>query len=249
MSRCCWLTLLGLLAAGCIRVPPEGNPRASREVPRNEPWWVARHEKLVEKARTGQIDLLFLGDSITQGWHGRGRDRYEGNGLDVWEQYYGSRMAENFGMGSDRTQNLLWRIRHGELSGIHPRVVVLLIGTNNLDEGVEQTARGVEAVVDELLRQLPGTRVLLLGILPRGVSFVKERAFDQPDPRVMEANRLIARIDAKPRVVYLDVGEQMLEPDGRLSRRVFPDFMHLSREGYERLAEAMEPTLSLMLGE
>jgi beta-glucosidase len=234
--------------AGCSRDPSQKATDSVRARPNPEPWWVERHARLVDQAMRGHINLLFLGDSITQGWHGTGRDQYEGDGRAVWDDYYATRLPANFGMGSDRTENLLWRIGRGELAGIRPMVVVLLIGTNNLEEGTEATAAGVEAVVDEIHRRLPETRVLLLGLLPRGVrGSTGDRA--EPDARIAEANRLLLRLEVKPGVVYLDVGDRLVEADGRLAREVFPDFLHMSGQGYQRLAEAIEPTLSVMLGE
>jgi beta-glucosidase len=242
------LVVGSLLLAGCAPDLPSGAPASIRARPNSEPWWGERHARLVGQAMRGHINLLFLGDSITQGWHGTGRDQYEGDGLAVWDDYYATRLAANFGMGSDRTENLLWRIRRGELAWIRPRVVVLLIGTNNLDEGAEATGVGVEAVLDEIHRRLPETRVLLLGLLPRGVrGATGDRA--EPDPRIAEVNGLLLRLEVKPGVVYLDLGDRLMEADGMLAREVFPDFLHLSREGYRRIAEAIEPTLAVMLGE
>src|SRR5205814_10650591 len=115
------------------------------------------HERYVQRARQGDIDLLFLGDSITEFW------TYPA-GAAVWHEHYGKMKAAIFGVGGDRTQNLLWRLQHGELDGIQPKVAVLLIGINNLRAGDEppQVAAGIKANVDEIRQRCPRTKILLL---------------------------------------------------------------------------------------
>src|SRR5579864_2352864 len=98
--------------------------------------WLKMHEQFLERAKMGNIDLLFLGDSITQGWNGGGKA--------VWNRFYGLRNTANFGIGGDRTQHVLWRLENGEVDGIHPKLVVLMIGTNNLDSNApDEIAAGV----------------------------------------------------------------------------------------------------------
>ena len=117
------------------------------------------HEKFLAEAKQGKIDLLFLGDSITQGWHDNA----------VWKRFYGPRHAANFGIGGDRTEHVLWRLQHGEVDGIHPRVVVLMIGTNNSGDNTSgEIVAGIKAIVDELRKRLPDSKILLLGVFPRG---------------------------------------------------------------------------------
>ena len=119
------------------------------------------HEKFLSQAKKGDIDLLFLGDSITQGW----------NNNEVWRRHFGPRKAANFGIGGDRTEHVLWRIQNGELEGIAPKVTVLMIGTNNSGANTpEEIAQGITAIVDELRKRLPNTKILLLGVFPRGES-------------------------------------------------------------------------------
>ena len=122
------------------------------------------HEQFLDQARKGNIDLLFLGDSITQGWHNN----------EVWKRFYGPRHAANFGIGGDRTQHVLWRIENGEIDGIHPRVAVLMIGTNNAgSNSADEIAAGVTAIVQELRKRLPETKVLLLGVFPAAPSPIR----------------------------------------------------------------------------
>lgn len=186
----------------------------------------------------GQVDLVFLGDSITQGW--------EGAGKEVWQKYYGQRRALNLGIGGDRTQHVLWRLDNGHLEGIHPKAVVLMIGTNNSGDDrntAEEMVAGVRAVVDKLRQMRPQARILLLGIFPRGAEFNAQRG------KIAQVNQVLAQLDDGRAVTYLDIASRFLEPDGRISKEVMPDFLHLTARGYERWAEAIEPALARLLAE
>jgi lysophospholipase L1-like esterase len=193
------------------------------------------HNRFCNLARKGGVDLLFLGDSITQGWHDN----------SAWRRFYGPRHAANFGIGGDRTQHVLWRIQNGELEKIEPRVTVLMIGTNNLhDDTPDEITQGIQRIVAELRNRLPQTRVLLLGVFPRGRE-PNETARD----RIKTINQKIASLDDGSHVRFLDIGSTFLGPDGTISREIMPDYLHLSERGYRLWAEAMEPTLWSMLDE
>jgi lysophospholipase L1-like esterase len=213
----------------------EPAPRAS------EGWWNQMHQSFLDRAKQGHIDLLFLGDSITQGWAFHDKD---GHGpSEVWDRYYGPRHAANFGIGGDRTQHVLWRIQHGEIDGIHPKVVVLMIGTNNLSANTpDEIADGITAIVKTLREKLPETKILLLGIFPRD-----EKPATPNRERIKAVNARIAKLDDGQMVKYLDIGDQFLNDDGTLSQDIMPDFLHLTRKGYRIWADAMEPTLWTML--
>jgi len=213
-------------------------------VPRTFPTnWMAIHESFVARAKQHNVDLLFLGDSITAGW------QWDKRGLSVWNKYYAPRHAAEFGIGYDRIQNVLWRAKHKELRGIKPKVVVLLIGTNNAgneDNGkprntTPEIVEGVTTLVKEVRTRLPKSKVLLLGLFPRG---------DKNDPvreQVKEINSQLARLDDGKTVKFLDIGSKFLEPDGTLSRDIMPDLLHPSERGYQIWAEAMEDTLAGMM--
>jgi lysophospholipase L1-like esterase len=201
-------------------------------VPR-EGSWVKNHESFLERASQGNIDLLFLGDSITQMWK---------NYAEVWDRYYGQRNAANFGIGGDRTQHVLWRLENGEIDGIRPKVVVLMIGTNNVRANTpEEIVDGIAAIVKTLRGKLPGSRVLLLAVFPRS------RTPDATRERIKAVNEKIARFDDGKMVKFLDIGARFLEDDGTISREIMPDYLHLTRKGYRIWADAMEPTLWEML--
>ncbi len=175
---------------------------------------------------------------------------YDGDGKAIWDRLYAPRRAANFGMGSDQIGHLLWRLQHGELAALNPKVVVLLIGTNNLDQNTpEEVAQGIGAVVDFLLDRLPETQILLLGLFPRGTSTIKERPTDDVDPRIAEVNQRLARLGQQDRVTFLDFGDRFLNEAGQIPRQIMPDFLHLSRQGYAIWAEALEPTLARLLDE
>lgn len=209
---------------------------ATTPEPRNDGWWMKLHRDYVERARQGDVDLLFLGDSITQGW---GQNA-------VWKRYYGPRKAANFGIGGDRTQHVLWRLDHEEAEGIAPRVVVLMIGTNNIGPNTpEEIAEGVRAIVDRLKSAFPEAKILLLGVFPRGATRPKDPSIktDKLDPRPEQINAIIKKLDDDKNVCYLDIKDAFIGDDGLLHKELMPDFLHLSPKGYRHWAEAMEPTL------
>jgi lysophospholipase L1-like esterase len=198
--------------------------------------WMKRHESFNDRVKQGNADLIFIGDSITQGW--------EGNGKAVWEEFYGKRNAVNLGIGGDRTQHVLWRIENGEVDGIKPGVAVLMIGTNNSGSNTaDEIADGVKAIVRRLREKLPDTKVLLLAVFPRN---------EKPTPvrdKLNEVNDKIASLSDSKSVTYLDIGKNFLNDDGTISKEIMPDFLHLSPKGYRIWADAMEPTLWKMLDE
>ena len=205
-----------------------------------EKWWMPRHEQKVKALKKqGRVDLLMIGDSITHGW--------ENAGKKVWQKYYADRHAFNIGFSGDRTEQVLWRLDHGEVSGISPKLAVIMIGTNNTghrqDPAVE-TAAGIQAILTKLDKKLPQTKVLLLGIFPRGAA-----PNDKLRKRNRAINKILATYEDKQRVFYLDLGKQFLTQDGRLPRDIMPDLLHPNTRGYELWAKAMEPMVAKFLGD
>ncbi len=249
---------VGLVAAGKppaapVATPPAVTPSAPANpaivpVDRKDQWWVNRHsafnERVKSAAEKGDARILFLGDSITQGW--------ENEGKDAWSKHYAPRGAINLGIGGDRTQHILFRLANGNVEGLAlpksgkaPELVVLMIGTNNMSSDTpEQIDAGVGAVIASLRERLPKTKVLLLAIFPRG-----EKPEDQFRQKVAATNVLLAKRAAPasastPGVTYLDIGKSFLEADGTLAKTVMPDALHLSPEGYARWAKAIEPVVA-----
>jgi beta-glucosidase len=197
-----------------------------------------RHEKINERIKQGNVDLIFVGDSITQGW--------EGAGKEVWAKYYARRNAANLGIGGDRTQHVLWRLDHGNVDGISPKLAVLMIGTNNSngsDNAAEEIGAGIQAIVKKLREKLPQTKVLILAVFPRG---------EKPNPqreKNAKASEIAAKLADNQQVFYLDIGPRFLAGDGTLSKDIMPDLLHLSPQGYAIWAESIEPEVARLMGE
>lgn len=200
--------------------------------------WMARHQGVVDRVKKGGVDLVFIGDSITHGW--------EGGGRELWSKYYAPRNAVNMGFGWDRTEHVLWRLQQGEIAGIRPKVAVLLIGVNNLgaQHSVDDTVTGIRAVVGEINKQLPSTKILLLGILPW-----RELPTDPQRVRVNAVNAQLAKLDGRHNVTYLNINDRFLRTDGTMSPLVMPDMLHPNRRGYQIWAQEMEPTLAKLMGD
>ena len=199
--------------------------------------WMARHEKMNARVKEGNVDLLMIGDSITHGW--------EGTGKEVWAKYYAPRNAVNLGIGGDRTQHVIWRLKNGNIDGISPKLAVLMIGTNNShDNTPEEIADGIKAIVEILRTDLPKTKVLILAIFARG-----ENNDDQRRQVNMKANAIACKLADGKMVHFLDINQKFLEPNGTLSREIMPDLLHPRQKGYAIWAEAMEPTVVKLMEE
>ncbi len=227
------LAVAGLVLAGSARAADKADKKNTAVIPsvKDE----NRHKGFLEIAKKGNIDVVFLGDSITDGWRGSGT---------VWKEQIEPLHAANFGIGGDRTQHVLWRIENGELDGYTPKAAVLMIGTNNLGANTdEEIADGIKAIVETIHKKQPKTKVLLLGIFPRG-----QQPTDKNRDRIKNINKIISKLDDKGKTVkYLDIGDKFLEKDGTLSKDIMPDFLHLSKKGYEIEAEAIKPSLTELM--
>ena len=208
---------------------------ALKPVPRSG-GWMTRHESFNKKVAQGNVDLVFIGDSITQGW--------EGNGKDIWAKYYGERNAVNLGIGGDRTQHVIWRLDNGNLKDITPKAAVIMIGTNNSGSNSSQEiAEGVNKIVEQIRNKSPKTKILLLAVFPRGAT--KEDARRKVN---QGANAIFSKLDDGKHIHYLDIGGAFLQEDQTLPRNIMPDLLHLSPQGYEIWAKSIETKLASMLG-
>jgi len=228
---------LGLAApafAACP-VPPRGQPLPIEAVPGLQPWppWRVAVDSLTDRLRRSNVAparLVFLGDSITEGWQAQ-----------IFQQFYGHRAAINLGIGGDATQGMLWRLENGHWPAeLRPQLIVLMIGTNNLGYGstAENTAYGVGAIVAKLQQLSPNSRILLLGILPRGTT-----AADPGRALVERTNHLIAACADGRRVIFANPGPLLLDGAGNLADYVSFDALHLTMVGYAILSTAIEPVL------
>ncbi len=220
---------------------PEVHPNSAIvPVPRTDSWATNRQALVLQRAKDapGDYDIEFIGDSITEGWEGRGKD--------VWQDFYGHRKVINFGVGGDRTQHVLWRFEQGQLDGIKAKVAVVMIGTNNSnsqDNTEAEILEGVTAIVQQIRTRQPATNILLLCIFPRSASFSPQRG------KILQVNQALARLDDGSHIFYLDFGSQLIENDGSISKSIMPDSLHPNEVGYRIWANATEPKLKQLLGE
>jgi lysophospholipase L1-like esterase len=193
--------------------------------------WLARHDEFVARAQQGGLDVVFLGDSIT--------DFFATRGAEAWNRDIAPLGAvADFGISGDRTQWLLWRVQHGELDGTGARVVVLMIGTNNLGAATPQNvARGVAAVVAAVQAKLPGATIVLNALLPRGTPDDPLRA------KLADVNARLQPLADGTRVRWLDAGAGFLASDGTIPTELMPDGLHPAAPGYEVWATALRPVL------
>lgn len=229
-------------------VLPDGTTRRSSAlvpVTQNRDWrvydWNARHAAVVTLMRERRPEIVMIGDSITHFWGG---DPVGGRRTapEQWDRVFAGRRVVNLGYGWDRTENVLWRLTHGEFDDVAPAVAVVLIGTNNIGRNSpDEIAAGVEAICSAIRERSPHTRILLLGLLPRG---------ERPNPArdaVGDVNRRLAALEGRRGITYLDIGASFLSTDGTISKDVMYDFLHPSARGYELWASAMSATLERLL--
>lgn len=246
MKRSCvWTCALVLAASAFAQTSAPSTASAPADpttpVPRTDKdgkvrsGFMTLHERYVKRAREGNVDLLFLGDSITQGWKEN----------EVWQKHYAKHRPANFGISGDRTQQILWRIQNGELEVIRPKVVVLLIGTNNVtDSNSSETISQAISDIVRITREKLGAKVLLLGILPRADDAAAVAIHRE---KIAAINRTIAKLDDGKHVRYLDMTDRFQQQDGTIAKEVMPDYLHLSPKGYEIWADAMSALLTEMM--
>jgi lysophospholipase L1-like esterase len=201
------------------------------------------HQQLVAKAKSGGIDVYFLGDSITRRWGALDYPEL----LAHWRKTFHGWNAANFGWGGDRTENILWRLENGELDGVLPKVIVILVGTNNIgkepgdDAVVADVTRGVAAIVDNCRRKAPAATIVLTAIFPRN---------DNPAvmPTLTRVNANLAKLADGKQVRFLDVNANLADEKGTLHEGMMVDGLHPSLKGYDIWAEGLEPILTELLG-
>ena len=222
---------------------------AATPAPRYGDYWIDRQRQINERIRQGSVDVLFVGDSIMRGWEGvvvgpDGRIHHE-PGQAVWDKYYAKRNAVNEGINGDKTQNILWRLDHGNADGISPKLSIVMVGTNNYRSyTAEAISDGIVAVVKKLLDKFPKSKVLLIAIFPRGAEPSQVRV------KLARASELAAaRIADGDKVHYMDIASKFLADDGTLSPDIMPDGLHPNEKGYRIWAEAIEPKVRELLGE
>ena len=212
-------------------------------------WWGERHYRVLDDVASGDVDLIYVGDSITHG--------FDKAGKEMWDKYYAPRKAVNMGFSGDRTEHVLWRFDHGEIDGISPKLAILMIGTNNSngdDNTAEEIADGIKAICAEMRIKLPKTKILMLAIFPRGDAEQRkdkehDAAFNAQWAKNNKASKLASEIADGKHIFYLDINDKFLDADGNLPRDIMPDLLHPNSKGYKIWAEAIEPTVKELMGE
>ncbi|MEO7412452.1 MAG: GDSL-type esterase/lipase family protein [Opitutaceae bacterium] len=222
--------------------PPRANPAI---VPALNQGFRARHDGFVAIAQKGDIDVLFMGDSITDWWRREGAAGVANpamSGKTVFDQNFGTMKVANFGIAGDTTQGVLYRLQNGEGQGFQPKAIMLMIGTNNAaNSSSGEIAEGVGAVVLELRKDFPAAKILLLGIFPRG------NPGDAVRKTVADVNPIIAKLHDGKNTFYLDIGSKFLDADGRIPREIMGDLLHPTEKGYTIWAEAIKAPLADLL--
>lgn len=222
-------TVLFALSAQAEKEPKTCVP-ASRE---NQEWWKTRNNAFNVIAKNRNAKIVFLGDSITHNWEIPGRES--------WEKHFAPLDAVNFGISGDKTENVLWRIESGNFSGkMNPKLIVLMIGTNNWRDEPGATAQGVKKILKVLQKSEPQAKILLLAVFPRGAN--KDDAARKKNDLV---NAEIEKYADGKRVFWMNINDIFLEKDDArtLPKSVMPDLLHPNAEGHRRWAEAVLPTV------
>lgn len=226
--------LAALLTSSMIQDKPKNTNPAIVPVTRTDAGILARQAECVRRAKeTPSADVVFIGDSITQAWDDTGRE--------LWKQHFAPLGAVNLGVSGDRTEHVLWRLQEAPITRLKPRVVVLLIGTNNLGHGTsngEQTLEGILKVIDVIHSQAPGAKLLVHEIFPRGERFNPMRG------EIAQVNQVLR---TQPGIRALGIGDRWVRADGSISASIMPDFLHLSPEGYAQWAQALKPEIEAAL--
>jgi len=236
-SKLLIVCLTVLILSGQVLIAGEKQNSAVEPANRHS-WWTLRNDAVNERVKQGNVDLLMIGDSITHGW--------EGGGKKIWDKYYEPRNAVNMGFGGDRTQHVLWRLEHGHLEGISPKLAVIMIGTNNSngdDNTAEEIAEGIIAICKKLRAGCPKMKILILAIFPRGPEASEQREKND------KASMLASKIADGKMIHYLDINAKFLTKDGFLSKKIMPDYLHPNEVGYRIWAEAIEPEVAELMGD
>ena len=205
-------------------------------VARTNTSWVQRHELMNRQAKRGHIDLIYVGDSIVE--------HYNKQGKEVWEHYYVDRNSLNLGISGDRTEHVLWRLDHGNIDGITPKLGIVMIGQNNGGHNTaEEIAEGVTAIIQRLRTKLPDTKILLLGIFQRREKPTPERAV------LDKANDIISKLADDKHICYMNINHIFVRPDGTIPRELMYDFEHPTPLGHRVWAEAIEPKVAELMGD
>ena len=231
------LLFLGIALAS-LALPGVGlgeNP-AIIPVARTNASWIQRHEAMNRRAKQGNVDLIYVGDSIVQ--------HFDNQGKETWDRYYAPRNALNLGISGDRTEHVLWRLDHGNIDGISPKLAIVMIGQNNggINSG-EEIAEGVVAIVRKIQAKLPNTKILLLAIFQRREHPTPERAV------LAKASEITSKLADGKMIFYQDINDFYVKPDGSIPRDLMYDFEHPTPLGHRVWAETIEGKVAELMGD
>jgi lysophospholipase L1-like esterase len=225
----------GMMLALLLAAPAQAQNKALDPVDRKDDWWVKRQAANVEKMEKGDIELLLIGDSITNGWDGQ---------QELYEKTFGPYKPINMGFSGDQTAHVLWRLDHLPLDKISPKAAMIMIGTNNIGhtEGStpKEAAEGIVAIVKKLQKQYPKLQIIVLKVFPRD---------EKPDgnyrKKVNEINAALpAMLKGLRNVSLVDINAGFLDKDGTLPKSIMGDFLHPGKEGYEYWAKEVAPYIA-----
>jgi len=243
MKNCPLVTALSItfIAAGWS-LPAVADDPSIGATKHGNPAFFEKHAAFLKRANEGPVGVVFIGDSITQGW---------GKFPEIWEKAWGKYQPANFGIGGDRTQHVIWRIEEGELDKISPKVAVLMIGTNNtMDDSAKDIAKANRKIVSMIQDKLPNTKILLLAVFPRGPRSMRGGVADPWEMRmdkIRAINADMTKLDNGKSIRFLDLGPKFTSADGTIAHAIMPDQLHLSAAGYEIWVEGMAPLLEEMM--
>ncbi len=221
-----------------VPTPPPGANPATFALPHGAPGsgWMNHFQGSVDRTKRGNVNLIFDGDSITDFWMGAGKE--------VWAKNYGRLNAVDYGISGDHTEHMLWRLDHGQVANLHPRLIAVLIGTNNTGDCTDmQIAEGITAVVRDYQKLCPSAVILLQAVFPRA-----EKPTDPTREKIKRVNQIISRLGDGNKVVYVDFGDKFLLPNGNINRDLMPDTLHPNAKGYEVWADAIRPEIEKVFG-
>ena len=219
--------LLAIGSENVLSAPPSAN---TATIPAPHADRVADTQKKFARFSGKHFDIVFDGDSIMNRW--------ETTGKDVWATRFAGRSAD-FGIEGDRVENVLWRLDHGQVDGVDPKVVVLMIGTNNSGANkADEIAGGIVKLVAEYEQRCPHAHIILMAIFPRG-----EKPDDNGRKKVLAVNEQIKTLGSQPNVTFIDIGPKLIEADGTISKSMMPDFVHPTAQGYQIWADVIQPEI------
>ena len=237
LAALCGVATLHAADKPAAQPPDVAAPKMDAKTGQPQAGFMQRHESFVQIAKEGKAKLVFLGDSITQGW---------GGAKEVWEKAFGKYKPANFGIGGDRTQHVLWRIENGELDGIKPKAFVVMIGTNNSGgDPADAIAKGITKIVETIRAKQPQAKILLLAVFPRGSK--PDGNLNEQNEKLKKVNATICKLDDGKHVFYLDIGKKFVPGNGPIDKAIMPDFLHLSAKGYQIWADAIGPKLAELM--